>query len=412
MEKLIERFLRYVRFDTQSNSNIETCPSTAGQIRLAEQLKIELIELGLNASVDKNGYVMAKLPSNVAHNVPAIGFIAHMDTAPDASGKEVKPQIHENYQGGVIVLGESGQVLSPEQFPDMNNLIGQTLITTDGTTLLGGDNKAGIAEIMSAVAHLMANPAIPHGDICIGFTPDEEIGRGADRFNVEKFGAEWAYTIDGGPVGELEYENFNASAADIIVNGVSVHPGYAKNKLVNAQTLAAQFAARMPQDETPENTEGYEGFYHLAFMETNVAKVRLHYILRDFDEDGLAHRKAFLTDLVAQFNGELKAKGSKGNIELNIQDNYRNMKEMVLPHPQIMDIAKEAMIQADVQPEIKPIRGGTDGARLSFMGLPCPNVFTGGYNFHGIHEFVTVDGMKLAVKTIVNIAELTAKRYQ
>lgn len=412
MEQLIERFLRYVRFDTQSNSDMETCPSTQGQIGLANQLKIELIEMGLQASVDANGYVMAKLPSNVAHAVPAIGFIAHMDTAPDASGKDVKPQIHENYQGGVIALGESGQVLSPEQFPDMNKLIGHTFITTDGTTLLGGDNKAGIAEIMSAVAHLIANPSIPHGDICIGFTPDEEIGRGADLFNVEAFGAEWAYTIDGGPVGELEFENFNASAADVIVNGVSVHPGYAKDKLVNAQTLAAQFAVRMPQEETPENTSGYEGFYHLAFMETNVAKVRLHYILRDFEEEGLAHRKAFLTDLVATMNQELQEKGSKGFIELNIQDNYRNMKEMVLPHPQIMDIAKEAMIQADVEPEIKPIRGGTDGARLSFMGLPCPNVFTGGYNFHGIHEFVTVEGMQAAVKTIVNIAELTAKRYQ
>ncbi len=412
MEQLIERFLRYVRFDTQSNSNVEACPSTSGQISLAEQLKAELLALGLQASVDQNGYVMAKLPSNVAHKVPAIGFIAHMDTAPDASGKDVKPQIHENYQGGVIALGESGQVLSPEQFPDMNHLVGQTLITADGTTLLGGDNKAGIAEIMTAVAHLIANPSIPHGDICIGFTPDEEIGRGADRFNVENFGAEWAYTIDGGPVGELEFENFNAAAADVVVNGVSVHPGYAKDKLVNAQTLAAQFAVRMPQDETPENTSGYEGFFHLAFMETNVAKVRLHYILRDFEEDGLARRKTFLTDLVAQFNSELQAKGSQGHVELKIQDNYRNMKEMVLPHPQIMDIAKEAMIQADVQPELKPIRGGTDGARLSFMGLPCPNVFTGGYNFHGIHEFVTVDGMQLAVKTIVNIAELTAKHYQ
>ncbi|GAB3530118.1 peptidase T [Photobacterium alginatilyticum] len=409
MDKLIERFLRYVSFETQSNSSVDHCPSTEGQRVLAEQIKKELIELELSdVALDEHGYLTARLPANVEHDVPAIGFIAHMDTAPDASGKDVKPQIVENYQGGDIALGIGDEVLSPIQYPDLNKLHGHNIITTDGTTLLGADNKAGIAEIITAVAYLKAHPEIKHGEICIGFTPDEEIGRGADLFNVEKFGAKWAYTIDGGPVGELEFENFNASSADVICHGVNVHPGTAKNKMINAMNIAAQFQLMMPTEETPECTEGYEGFYHLVAMEGGVAKTELNYILRDFDGEGLERRKVFMQEKVDELNSKLK----KGRVELKITDSYRNMREMVEPHPHVIELAKDAMIECDVQPLIKPIRGGTDGARLSFMGLPCPNIFTGGYNFHGIHEFITVEGMEQAVKVIVKVAEKTAARYQ
>lgn len=409
MDKLIERFLRYVSFETQSNSSVAHCPSSEGQRVLAEQLKKELIELDLcDVELDENGYLTARLPSNVDHDVPAIGFIAHMDTAPDASGKDVKPQIVENYQGGDIALGKGDEVLSPIQYPDLNKLHGHNLITTDGTTLLGADNKAGIAEIITAVAYLKAHPEIKHGEICIGFTPDEEIGRGADLFDVEKFGAKWAYTIDGGPVGELEYENFNAASAEVICHGVNVHPGTAKNKMINAMNIAAQFQLMMPADETPECTEGYEGFYHLVAMNPAVAKTELHYILRDFDRDGLERRKAFMQEKVDELNSKL----TKGRVELKLTDSYFNMREMVEPYPHIIDLAKEAMIDCDVKPVIKPIRGGTDGARLSFMGLPCPNIFTGGYNFHGIHEFITIEGMEQAVKVIVKLAEKTAVSYQ
>ncbi|MEZ9419652.1 peptidase T [Vibrio breoganii] len=409
MDNLVERFLRYVSFDTQSNGANEQYPSTEGQRVLAQQIESELRELGLSdVLLDDNGYISARLPSNVDFDVPAIGFVAHMDTAPDASGKDVKPQVVDNYQGGKIVLGDSGEVLTPSQYPDLDKLHGQSLITTDGTTLLGADNKAGIAEIITAVAYLKANPQIQHGDICIGFTPDEEIGRGANLFDVERFGAEWAYTIDGGPVGELEYENFNAASAKVICHGVNVHPGTAKNKMVNAINMAAQFQLLMPSEETPECTEGYEGFYHLNSMTGAVAKAELSYIIRDFDRDGLESRKAFMQAQADKLNSQL----TNGQVELEISDSYYNMREMVEPYPHIIDIAKQAMIDCDVEPNIKPIRGGTDGARLSFMGLPCPNIFTGGYNFHGIHEFVSIDGMKQAVKVIVKIAENTAKRPQ
>ena len=409
MDKLIERFLRYVSFDTQANSSVAHCPSSEGQRVLAAQLKKELIELGLSdVELDENGYLMARLPSNVDHEVPAIGFIAHMDTAQDASGKDVKPQIVENYQGGDIALGVGDEVLSPIQYPDLNNLHGHNIITTDGTTLLGADNKAGIAEIITAAAYLKAHPEIEHGDICIGFTPDEEIGRGANLFDVEKFGAKWAYTIDGGPVGELEYENFNATSAEVICHGVNVHPGTAKDKMVNAMNIAAQFQLTMPADETPECTDGYEGFYHLVSMTPAVAKTELLYILRDFDREGLEQRKSFMQEKVDELNSKL----TKGRVELKLTDSYYNMREMVEPHPHIIELAKEAMVECDVQPMIKPIRGGTDGARLSFMGLPCPNIFTGGYNFHGIHEFITVEGMEQAVKVIVKLAEKTAVSYK
>ncbi|WP_299018656.1 peptidase T [uncultured Photobacterium sp.] len=409
MDKLIERFLRYVSFETQSNSSVAHCPSTEGQRVLAEQIKKELIELELcDVELDENGYLTARLPSNVDYDVPTIGFIAHMDTAPDASGKDVRPQIVENYQGGDIALGAGDEVLSPIQYPDLNKLHGHNLITTDGTTLLGADNKAGIAEIITAIAYLKEHQEIKHGEICIGFTPDEEIGRGADLFNVEKFGAKWAYTIDGGPVGELEFENFNASSADVICHGVNVHPGTAKDKMINAMNIAAQFQLMMPTEETPECTEGYEGFYHLVAMEGGVAKTELNYILRDFDGDSLERRKVFMQEKVDELNSTLE----KGRVELKITDSYRNMREMVEPHPHVIELAKEAMIECDVQPIIKPIRGGTDGARLSFMDLPCPNIFTGGYNFHGLHEFITIEGMQQAVKVIVKVAENTAKKYQ
>ncbi|GHA41672.1 peptidase T [Photobacterium aphoticum] len=408
MEQLIARFLRYVRFETQSNPANAHCPSTDGQRVLAQQLKEEMIALGLSdVTLDDNGYLMARLPSNVEYNVPAIGFIAHMDTAPDASGKDVNPQIVENYQGGDIALGTGEEVLSPIQYPDLNRLHGHNIITTDGTTLLGADNKAGIAEIITAMAVLKAHPEIKHGDICIGFTPDEEIGRGADKFDVEKFGAQWAYTIDGGPVGELEFENFHASSAFVTCHGVNVHPGTAKDKMINAMNIAAQFQLMMPMEETPECTEGYEGFFHLVSMEPSVAKTKLHYILRDFDADSLARRKALIQENVEALNQRL----AKGHVSVEIVDSYANMREMVEPHPHIIELAKQAMVDCDVEPEIKPIRGGTDGARLSFMGLPCPNIFTGGYNFHGIHEFITVEGMQQAVNVIVKLAENTAKHY-
>ncbi|MGR5219237.1 peptidase T [Vibrio parahaemolyticus] len=409
MTNLIDRFLKYVTFDTQSDPSQGCCPSSKGQTQFAQFLKQELTDLGLtNVTLDDNGYVMATLPSNVDYDVPAIGFIAHMDTAPDASGANVKPQIVENYQGGDIALGKGDEVLSPIHYPDLHQLHGHDIITTDGTTLLGADNKAGIAEIMSAVEYLIGHPEIPHGDIKVGFTPDEEIGRGADLFNVEKFAAQWAYTVDGGPVGELEFENFNAAAATVEFRGVNVHPGTAKGKMVNSMTLASRFQAEMPVDETPEHTEGYEGFYHLTNADMSVAKSTLHYILRDFDQDGLDQKKAYLMDKVDTFNS-----GSKSpRVTLTIKDNYSNMREQVEVHPHIIDIAKQAMLACGVTPDIKPIRGGTDGARLSFMGLPCPNVFTGGYNFHGIHEFITVQGMQSAVKVVVQIAKETAIRYR
>ncbi|MBF9002062.1 MULTISPECIES: peptidase T [Vibrio] len=409
MENLVERFLRYVTFDTQSKPKNHHCPSSTGQKVFAKALYEELCEFGLSdTSIDDRCYVMAKLKSNVPYDVPAIGFISHMDTAPDASGKNVKPQIVENYQGGDIALGKGDEVLSPIQYPELHTLHGCNLITTDGTTLLGSDDKAGIAEIMSAIQFLQAHPEIPHGDICIGFTPDEEIGRGANHFDVEKFGAQWAYTVDGGPVGELEYENFNGSTAQVICNGVSVHPGTAKGKLVNSMYIAAQFIEQMPTEMRPEQTQGYEGFIHLTAAKMGVAKSELTYFIRDFETQGLADKKALLEQKVAELNKSLR----KGSVEVTITDSYQNMREKIEPYPHIIEIAKLAMEECDVEPLIKPVRGGTDGARLSFMGLPCPNIFTGGYNFHGIHEFATIEGMEQAAKVIVKIAEKTALRYQ
>lgn len=409
MKNLVGRFMRYVTFDTQSKPKNHHWPSSTGQKVFAQALYEELLELGLSdVSLDEHGYVMAKLKSNVDYPVPAIGFIAHMDTSPDACGKHVKPQIVEDYQGGDIALGKGDEVLSPIQYPDLHLLHGYNLITTDGTTLLGADNKAGIAEIITAIEMLLADPSIPHGDISIAFTPDEEIGRGANHFDVAKFAAQWAYTIDGGPIGELEYENFNAATATVTCHGVNVHPGTAKDKMVNAMHIAAQFILMMPESETPQHTEGYQGFYHLSSATMGVAKSELKYILRDFEANGLQARQDLMQAKVAELNQQLK----KGRVEVSFEQSYSNMKEMVEPHPHIIELAKQAMIECDVEPQIKPIRGGTDGARLSFMGLPCPNIFTGGYNFHGIHEFITIEGMEAAVQVIVKLAERTALHYR
>ena len=405
MNSVTERFLRYVRFDTQSNPENLDCPSSKGQLVFAHALKEELEALGLSdVTLDDNGYLMARLPANIDAPVPTIGFIAHMDTAPDASGRDVRPQIVEHYQGGDIALGKGDEVLSPIQYPELNQLRGDSLITTDGTTLLGADNKAGVAEIITAMAWLLEHPEIKHGEVRIGFTPDEEIGRGADKFDVAKFGAEWAYTIDGGPVGELEFENFNAANAKVVFNGVNVHPGSAKNKMVNSMTLACQFHAQMPSEDTPECTEGYQGFSHLSSSTMSVARSQLNYILRDFDLAGLQSRKARLKAMVDDINHRLNS----DLVTLTIEDSYYNMKEKVAPYPHIIENAKQAMIDCGVTPLIKPIRGGTDGARLSYMGLPCPNIFTGGYNFHGIHEFATIEGMQSAVEVIVRLTEKTA----
>ena len=406
MKNLTNRFLRYVSVNTQSDDSSLSCPSTLGQKKLAEVLQQELIEIGLNnVTLDENGYLTARLLSNVDYKVPSIGFIAHMDTAPDASGENVKPNIIENYQGGDIVLGKSGQVLSPVQFPDLDSLIGQTLITTDGTTLLGADNKAGIAEIITAMATLINTPEIKHGDINIGFTPDEEIGRGADLFDVKKFNAQWAYTIDGGPLGELEYENFNAASAVVTCHGVNVHPGTAKDKMINSMTIAAEFISKMPIEQTPEATEGYQGFFHLTGMTASVAETKLNYIIRDFDPEAQLSRIEKIKNLAENIDKGL----SKGHVEIVVTESYRNMKEKVEAFPHIISYAEKAMEACGVKVDIKPIRGGTDGARLSFMGLPCPNIFTGGYNFHGIHEFISVNQMYKAVEVIVKLAEITAE---
>ncbi len=401
MSKLLDRFLGYVRFDTQSHPGSDTVPSTSKQFELAKFLKNELEDLGLSEiTLDDKCYLMAKLPANTEKPVPAIGFIAHMDTAFDFSGENVNPQIIENYNGSAIALGDT-LTLSPAEFPELDSCLGKTLITTDGSTLLGADNKAGIAEILTAVEHLIAHPDIEHGDICIGFTPDEEIGRGADHFDVKAFGAEFAYTIDGGPLGELQFENFHAVGAEVYVNGKSVHPGHAKGKMVNAMVLAAEFIENMPKDETPATTEAYEGFYHLKSMEADLTRTHMGWIIRDFDANGFEQRKTFIQERVELFNQMYGA----GTVEIEINDSYRNMREMVEPRREIIELAKLAMEDAQIKPLVEPIRGGTDGARLSFMGLPCPNIFTGGFNFHGPYEFIALEDMEKAVEVIVNIAK-------
>ncbi len=400
-----DRFLKYVKFDTQSDELTNMTPSTPGQMIFAEALRNELVEMGLSdISLDENGYLMATLPGNVK-DAPTVGFIAHLDTSPDMSGRNVKPRIVNAYDGKDIVLNaEKGIVLSPAEFPELLHYVGQDLIVTDGTTLLGADDKAGIAEILTAVDYLMQHPMIKHGDIRIAFNPDEEIGQGAHKFDVERFGADWAYTMDGGEVGELEYENFNAAVARVTFIGRNVHPGYAKHKMLNSIRVANQFVIMLPRWETPEHTEGYEGFYHLCSMEGNVEQTVLTYIIRDFDSDRFERRKKELEHLARKINNEFP-----GCCSIDIKDQYYNMREKIEPVKHIIDIAETAMKEVGLVPKVVPIRGGTDGAQLSFKGLPCPNIFAGGLNFHGRYEFVPVPSMEKASMVIVEIAKLAAR---
>ncbi|WP_323884151.1 peptidase T [Aeromonas caviae] len=403
MNTLLSRFLHYLTFHTRSDATNPACPSSEGQRLFARALRDEMTQMGLSqVTLDEHGYLTACLPGNQP-DAPAIGLIAHMDTA-DYEAECVVPQIVENYQGGDICLGKGDEVLAIRQYRFLKNYLGQDLITTDGTTLLGADDKAGIAEILTAIDHLLAHPEIPRGDVWVGFTTDEEIGRGADRFPLDRFPAKWAYTVDGGELGELECENFNAASATVRITGNNVHPGTAKGSMINSQTLAARFHAAMPAEQTPECTQGYEGFFHLARMEGTVEETTLHYLIRDFDDDCFAARKAQLKERVAS----LQLDAPRARITLEIADNYRNMRSQIAPHPHIVELAKAAMEAADVVPKIKPIRGGTDGARLSFMGLPCPNLFTGGHNFHGKHEFIPLQSMEKAVATLVALVRLTS----
>ncbi|WP_341877060.1 peptidase T [Defluviitalea saccharophila] len=404
MDRLVERFIKYVKYNTTSDETSNTCPSTKNQLDFGKVLAEECKAIGLkDVTIDENGYVMAVLPSNCNENVPVIGFIAHMDTSPDMSGKNVNPQIIENYNGEDIVLNkEKNIVLSPKIFPNLAQCAGDTLITTDGTTLLGADNKAGIAEILTAMEYLIQHPEIKHGKICIAFTPDEEIGRGADLFDVNRFGADFAYTIDGGLLGELEYENFNAAQAKITIYGQNVHPGTAKNKMKNAVLIGVQLAQLFPEKEVPAHTDGYEGFYHLNSFNGNVEKVEMVYIIRDFDMDNFNNRKNFVKTAVEKMN----ALYGNGTVHLELRDQYYNMKEKLEDKMYIVERAFNAMKTVGVEPKIKPIRGGTDGSRLSYMGLPCPNIFTGGDNFHGRYEYISVNSMRKAVEVIVKIAEV------
>ena len=404
---VVDRFLKYVTFATQSDEESGITPSTSGQRVFAEALVKELEALGLEEiSLDDNSYLMATLPSNMEDKeVPTIGFISHLDTSPDMSGEGVKPRI-VSYAGGDIVLNEAENiVLSPRMFPEMEQYIGQDLIVTDGTTLLGADDKAGVAAIISAVAYLKEHPEIKHGKIRIGFTPDEEIGAGADHFDVEKFGCEFAYTVDGGEIGELEYENFNAASSKVVFSGRNVHPGTAKDKMVNASLLAVEFASMLPADQRPETTEGYEGFFHLTTMVGSVEQAVLQYIVRDHSRELFEQKKQLLEQITAQLN-----KKYPGMVSLEMHDQYYNMREIVEPKKYIVDLASEAMEAVGVKPQIKPIRGGTDGARLSFMGLPCPNLFTGGHNFHGRYEYIPIPSLQKSMETVVKIAELVATK--
>lgn len=405
---LVERFLKYVSFDTQSNEETNVTPSTEGQMVFARYLKEELEELGLEEiSLDENGYLFATLPANTDKEVPVVGFIAHMDTSPDMSGKNVSPRIVANYDGGDILLNSAENiVLSTERFPELLDHKGEDLIVTDGTTLLGADDKAGIAEIVSAIVYLKEHPEIKHGKIRIGFNPDEEIGLGAHKFDVEKFGCDWAYTMDGGEVGELEFENFNAASAKVVFKGRNVHPGYAKNKMINSIRVTNQFMSMLPAEETPEHTEGYEGFYHLVGISGEVEQTTVSYIIRDHDRARFEERKKNMEALVGKINAEY----GEGTAVLELHDQYYNMREKIEPVMHVIDIAFKAMQEAGVKPAVKAIRGGTDGAQLSFKGLPCPNIFAGGLNFHGRFEFVPIQSMEKAMKVVVKIAQLVAER--
>ncbi len=403
---LVERFLKYVSFDTQSSEETEVTPSTPGQMVFAKYLKEELESIGLeDITLDEHGYLFATLPANIDKPVPTIGFIAHMDTSPDMSGKDVSPRIVQNYDGSDIVLcAEENVILSPSQFPELLDHKGEDLIVTNGKTLLGADDKAGIAEIVSAIVYLKEHPEIKHGKIRIGFNPDEEIGLGAHKFDVEKFGCDWAYTMDGGEVGELEFENFNAASAKITFKGRNVHPGYAKNKMINSIRVANRFCAMLPAHETPEHTEGYEGFYHLISFNGDVEQTTVAYIIRDHDRARFESRKKKIERFVSEINAEY----GEATATLELRDQYYNMREKIEPVMHIIDTAFAAMEAVGVKPNVKPIRGGTDGAQLSFKGLPCPNIFAGGLNFHGRYEFAPIQNMEKAMKVIVKIAELVA----
>ena len=408
MSKLIDRFLKYVSFETTSNEESGVTPSTPGQMVLAKYLKDELEGMGLQeVFLDDNGYLYATLPANTDKQVPTVGFIAHMDTAPDMSGKNVTPRIVENYDGGDIVLSaDDNIVLTPEQFPELKSHVGEDLIVTDGHTLLGADDKAGIAEIISGVEYLMQHPEIEHGKIRIAFNPDEEIGLGAHKFDVERFGCDFAYTFDGGEVGELEFENFNAAAAKLTFTGRNVHPGTAKNKMINSIRVANRFISMLPSHETPEHTEGYEGFYHVISFNGSVEQTTVSYIIRDHSRERFESRKREFQHLTQKINAEY----GEGTLKLELRDQYYNMRETIEPVMYVIDIAKEAMLAAGVEPVVKAIRGGTDGAQLSFKGLPCPNIFAGGMNMHGRYEYVPIPSMEKAMNVMIKIAELTAKR--
>ncbi len=409
-KNIIDRFISYVTIDTQSDHDSTDTPSTKKQWDLANKLAVELKKIGLEeVEIDENAYIMATLPANVAHKVPVIGFVSHFDTSPDFTGTNVNPQIIEDYDGKDIILNkEEDIILSPDYFEDLLQYKGQTLITTDGTTLLGADDKAGITEIVSAMEYLVNNPQIPHGKIRVGFTPDEEIGRGAHKFDVKKFGAEWAYTMDGSQIGELEYENFNAAGAVVKIKGKIVHPGYAKDKMINSMYIAQDFINSLPRLETPEHTEDRQGFFHLTDIDGDVEETTLKYIIRDHDKNHFEARKEMFSNLALEINTQHE----REVIKIEIKDQYFNMREKVEPVMHIVDIAEEAMKQLNIEPLIKPIRGGTDGSQLSFMGLPCPNIFAGGHNFHGRFEYVPVESMQKAVEVIVKIAEITAEKYK
>lgn len=402
---IVERFLKYTQFDTQSAEDSQSVPSTEKQLVFAAYLKEELKSEGLeDVELDEQGYLYATLPANTKQAVPTIGFISHYDTSPDCSGANIRPRIVENYDGGDIVLSE-GIVSSPKMFPELLAHVGEDLIVTDGTTLLGADDKAGIAEIVQAMVWLKAHPEVKHGKIRIAFNPDEEIGMGAHHFDVEKFGCEWAYTMDGGEVGELEFENFNAASAKILFRGRSVHPGYAKGKMVNASLLAAEFIGMMPADERPETTEGYQGFFHLTGMQGQTEQAKLSYIIRDHDRSRFEDRKRLMARTAEQMN----EKYGEGTVSIELTDQYYNMKEKIDPQMHVTDLVLKAMQEAGVAPKVKPIRGGTDGAQLSFMGLPCPNIFAGGINFHGPYEFVPIQSMEKAQNVIIKICELVGE---
>lgn len=405
---LLERFLKYVSIHTTSDENTGLVPSTPQQMEFAKILAEELKDMGMqDVSLDKKGYLMATLPSNIDKDVPTVGFISHLDTSPDMSGKNVKPRIVENYDGNDIVLNEKENiVLSPKQFPELTMYRGQSLVVTNGLTLLGADDKAGIAEIMTAMDYFIKNPDVKHGKVRIAFNPDEEIGLGAHHFDVEKFGCQFAYTMDGGEIGELEYENFNAAGAKVTFYGTNVHPGYAQNKMVNSMKIATKFMATVPANESPEYTDGYEGFYHLTGIGGDVEKTTVSYIIRDHDRKKFEERKAHLQMLVDKINSEF----GDNTATLEVKDQYYNMKEKVEPVKYIVDIASEAIRQAGVEPKVKPIRGGTDGAQLSFKGLPCPNIFAGGHNFHGKYEFVPIQSMEKATEVVKNIIKIVANR--